>query len=145
MDSLNSFGLGTFVLISILFFLIGSRPNLFHLLCALLIAAFVIQTGKTLDPDRLGEWIVMTVGLTLYWFGLVIVRIMLTRSVSLHMLADYAKGDRKQTTSEGIATRLNDATHFGLMRADESRYTLTSFGKVIATIVAISYFILRIK
>ena len=145
MDSLNSIGLGAFVLISILFFLIGSRPNLFHLLCALLIAAFVIRSGKTLEPERLGEWIVMTVGLTLYWFGLVIVRIMLTRSVSLHMLADYAKGERKETTSEGIAARLKDATHFGLMRSSESGYTLTSFGKAIATIVAVSYFILRIK
>lgn len=145
MNSIDLFGFCAFVLITILFFLIGSRANVFHLLCAILIGAFVIRTGKTLDPDLLGEWIVMTTGLTLYWFGLVIVRIMLTRSVSLHMLAGYAKGERKVTASEGIATRLNDAAHFGLMRPGESGYTLTPFGKLIATVVAISYFILRIR
>jgi hypothetical protein len=145
MNSIDLLGLGAFVLITILFFLVGSRANVFHLLCAVLIGAFVVRTGKHFDPDLLGEWIVMTTGLTLYWFGLVIVRIMLTRSVSLQMLADYAKGERKQTASEGIAGRLNDAEHFGLMRPKESGYELTAFGKLIATIVATSYFVLRIR
>ena len=145
MNSVDLFGLGVSVLITILFFLIGSRPNVFHLLCAVLIGAFVFRTGKNLEPHLIGEWIVMTLGLTLYWFGLVIVRIMLTRSVSLHMLADYARAERGKTTSEGIATRLNDATHFGLMQGTESGYRLTPFGKLIATIVAIAYFLLRIK
>ena len=145
MNTIDLFGIGAFILITVLFFLIGSRANIFHLTCAALIAAFVIRTGKNVDPDLLGEWIVMTIGLTLYWFGLVIVRIMLTRSVSLQMLAVYAKGEQKQKTSEGIAGRLKDATHFGLMRANDADYTLTPFGKVIATIVAVTYFVLRIK
>jgi len=145
MNSIDIWGLGTFVLITILFFLLGSRPVFFHLLCAILIAIFILRTGKTLDPENAGEWIVLTTGLTLYWFGLVIVRIMLTRSVSLHMLAAYAKGDYRQNASEGIADRLKDATHFGLVRVKDRDYGLTSFGKIIGTVVAISYFILRIK
>jgi hypothetical protein len=145
MNSINLFGLSAFILITIFFFLIGSRANVFHLFCAVLIVTFVIRTGKHLDFAFLGEWIVMTMGLTLYWFGLVIVRIMLTRSVSLQMLAVYAKGEQEHKTSEGIAGRLNDAAHFGLMRADGSGYVLTPFGKLIATIVATSYFVLRIK
>jgi len=87
----------------------------------------------------------MTTGLILYWFGLVIVRIMLTRSVSLHLLADFAQGKHSATVSEGIAGRLKDAMHFGLVTADQDRYSLTLFGKLIGTIVAISYILLRIK
>jgi hypothetical protein len=145
MNLVDLFGIGTFTLITILFFLVGSRPVFFHIACAIFILIFVRQTGKHLDPEGASKWAVLTAGLTLYWFGLVIVRIMLTRSVSLHMLAAYAKGEVKQNMSEGIAGRLKDAAHFGLIRGNESSYHLTFFGQFIATIVAITYFILRIK
>jgi len=138
-------GLITFAAITIFFFLIGSRPIIFHAICAILLGGFVVWSGKSLNSDSIVEWILFVVGLMLYWFGLVVVRIMLTRSVSLQMLAGYAHGETRVTTSEGIAGRLKDATHFGLVRSENDHFGLTLFGKTISFIVASSYFVLRIK
>lgn len=145
MNFLNALALVTFILIAAVFFLIRSRPIVFHLICAFLIAAFVNWTGRTLMTSSIGEWILLTVGLILYWFGLVIVRVMLTRSVSLQMLSDYDRGQQTVTASEGIAGRLNDARQFGLVIAVDDEYKLTPFGRMIGAIVASSYVILRIK
>ncbi len=134
-----------FLGITFLFFAIRSRPILFHLLCAGLLVGFVWWTGRTLMAGSIGEWIIATVGLILYWFGLTIVRIMLTRSVSLHMLANYALGRETKTASQGIADRLQDARQFGLVSSTQDGYKLTAFGSFIAGIVAFCYWILRIK
>ena len=142
---LNIVGIGTFLLITILFFIVRSRPILFHLICSVLIAGFVFCTGRFLQAEQIGEWILLTVGLLLYWFGLVIVRVMLTRSVSLRMLADYDRGEVHNTASEGIASRFQDAATFGLVIGEQDGYRLTPFGKLIAWIVATSYGILRIR
>jgi hypothetical protein len=145
MTTLEILGLATFALISVFFFIVGSRTIFFHLLSAILLAGFVYWTGSELDTDSLGEWIVFTSGLILYWFGLTIVRIMLTRSVSLNMLAGYSRGELSATASEGIATRLKDMSHFGLISIPEDQCRLTPFGKSIALIVSSTYWILRIK
>jgi hypothetical protein len=145
MDLLTGFALATFVLITILFFLVRKRPVFYHLICAFLIGLFVHWTGRLLTGDRISEWLLLTVGLILYWFGLVIVRIMLTRSVSLRILSNYHHGQHTITASEGIAARLKDAKQFGLVLYRNERFRLTLFGRIIATIVASSYWILRIK
>jgi len=137
--------LAIFFLITLLFFVVRSRAILFHLLCAVLLAGFVFWTGPTLIENSPGEWIVSTMGLILYWLGLVIVRIMLTRSVSLRMLSNYAQQEQSESASEGIAGRFNDARHFGLVTAVNDGYRLTVFGRFISGIVALSYWILRIK
>ena len=145
MTFLEIYGLAAFLLISLFFFIIGSRAIFFHFVCAILLAGFVYWTGRKLDTDSLGEWIVFTGGLILYWFGLTIVRIMLTRSVSLNMLAAYSRGELAVTASEGIVTRLKDASTFGLTTTSDDQCRLTPFGKSIALFVASTYWILRIK
>jgi hypothetical protein len=145
MTSLEICGLAAFLLMTLFFFIIGSRAILFHLVCAILLMGFVYWTGRELDADSLGEWIVFTAGLILYWFGLTTVRIMLTRSVSLNMLAGYSRGELSVTASEGIVTRLKDASIFGLTTTSDDRCRLTPFGKSIALLVASTYWILRIK
>ena len=145
MNPLNGLALGAFFLISALFFIIRSSPILFHFGCALLIGGFVVWSGRSLTSDFIGLWLLLTLGLILYWFGLVIVRIMLTRSVSLRMLSNYETGQATQIASEGIAGRLADARHFGLIESAQDGYRLTGFGRMIAGIVALSYSVLRIK
>ena len=145
MNTLNVLGLATFIAMTILFFIVRSYPIIFHIVCAILIGGFVHWTGRKLQMSSMGEWTLLTVGLVLYWFGLVIVRVMLTRSVSLRMLADYDRREQSVTSSGGIAARLEDATHFGLMVAKGEQYVLTLFGRLIAGIVAFSYTILRIR
>lgn len=145
MNTFNVLGLATFIAMTILFFIVRSYPIIFHIVCAILIGAFVHWTGRKLHMNSIGEWTLLTVGLVLYWFGLVIVRVMLTRSVSLRMLADYDRREQSVTSADGIAARLEDATHFGLMVAKGDGYGLTLFGRLIAGIVAFSYTILRIR
>jgi hypothetical protein len=145
MTSLEICGLAAFLLITLFFSIVGSRAIIFHLVCAILLAGFVYWTGRELDTDSLGEWIVFTTGLILYWFGLTIVRIMLTRSVSLNMLAAFSRGELSVTASEGIGSRLKDASVFGLIASSDDRCRLTPFGKSIALLVASTYWILRIK
>lgn len=145
MDALNSLGIAAFLSITALFFLAGSRPILFHLMCALLISIFVHWTGRMLASFSIANWLLLTAGLVLYWFGLVIVRVMLTRSVSLRMLSNYESERASVTVEEGIAARLKDAKQFGLMAEGEEGFKLTWFGNIIATIVAISYAVLRIR
>jgi len=145
MSFLETYGIGAFLLLSFFFLVIGSRPILFHLICGILLCGFVFITGQKLEPKSLAEWTVYTIGLVLYWFGLTIVRIMLTRSVSLNMLNTFSGGEVSASPSEGIATRLQDAQNFGLISLSNEQCRLTPFGKLIAFIVATSYWILRIK
>jgi hypothetical protein len=138
----------TFLLITVFFVFLGSHAVLFHLLCTGLLTGFVFWTGRTLSSEFLPEWIVITLGLVLYWFGLVIVRVMLTRSVSLNMLAGYeqsGKQKKSESAKEGIAKRLEDGRYFGLVRVAENQYKLTLFGRLISFIVATTYWLLRIK
>jgi hypothetical protein len=145
MNTFNTAGMATFFAITISFFVIRSRPIVFHLICALLIMAFVRWTGPNLTLDSVGEWFLVTIGLVLYWFGLVIVRVMLTRSVSLKMLSSFDRPGQTANSGKGISARLNDARQFGLMTVEQEGRRLTLFGRFIATIVAFSYAMLRIK
>ena len=145
MNTFNMLGLATFLSITILFFLIRFYPIVFHVVCAILIGGFVHWTGRKLNMDSIGEWTLLTTGLVLYWFGLVIVRVMLTRSVSLRMLSGFDRQEQSVRSEEGIASRLQDATHFGLIVPSEKGYALTFFGRFIASIVAFSYLLLRIR
>ena len=145
MDNFNALGFAAFLGITLLFFIMRSRAILFHLLCAILMGSFVHWTGRQLIAGSVAEWLLLVTGLVLYWFGLVIVRVMLTRSVSLRMLGAYDRQEQTVTAGEGIFARLKDAKHFGLMMGEAEKYTLTFFGRLIAGIVAISYAILRIK
>ncbi|MCI0412536.1 hypothetical protein L0222_07005 [bacterium] len=128
-----------------LFYLIRSRVILFHLFSAAILAGFVVWTGRTLTAGSIEEWTLTTVGLLFYWFGLTIVRIMLKRSVSLQMLANYAVNHQTETASKEIASRLKDARQFGLISVTNDGYQLTAFGSFVAALVVVSYWILRIK
>ena len=87
----------------------------------------------------------MLCGLLLYWFGLLIVRVMLQRSVSLHLLLSYFQGRPAETIQEEVSGRFKDALFFRLVREDGSAFRLTLFGRFIATIVALFYAIVRIE
>jgi hypothetical protein len=137
--------IATFIGITLLFFLIRSRPILFHLCSAVLLVGFIAGTGRNLIAGSIGEWTLTVVGLLLYWLGLTIVRVMLTRSVSLRMLADHAVSQTTETVSEEIAGRLKDARYFGLVSMTDEGHRLTAFGSFIAGIVVLCYWILRIK
>lgn len=94
MSSLDLAGVGTFVLISIGFYFIGPRMIIFNMFCLAILAGLlmILHYLRPHSSTFTGEAFVLFVGLLLYWFGLLAVRTMLERSVSLNLLKSYVAG-----------------------------------------------------
>jgi hypothetical protein len=86
----------------------------------------------------------MVVALLLCIFGLLIVRVMLVRSVSLRLLARMDSGEN-ESMGEDIGGRLSDMRAFRLIQAaPDGKNTLTAWGWTVSTIIAVLYSLLRI-
>jgi hypothetical protein len=109
----------------------------------LIVAACAALTVPLVEWSRPSEWILLIVGLFLCVFGLLIVRVMLIRSVSLHLLSNILAG-KEGHMAEDIGGRLGDMRAFGLIRTDEGVSQLTAFGRLISGIVAVFYLLFRI-
>jgi hypothetical protein len=140
---LEIIGISCFFVISVLFYIVRKKLILYHASCASIVAAFIFY-GTTINPP-LSTFLLLTFGLAFYWFGLAIIRIMLTRSVSLNMLASFQKGSAGATAEEDVAGRLKDAQHYYLVRTADKTYHLTWFGWIFASLTAIAYYIFRIE
>src|SRR5262249_49347044 len=133
----------------LVFYLFPLRKNIFlnpYNLCSFLI--IVIFVGKTFQGYETfpTEWIVMTLGLILFWFGLFVVRIILRRSVSLSLLSRKGKSTGNQSVSAEIATRLKDLRTYGMVNeSSDEKFELKGFGKFMAGLVFLLYTILRIR
>jgi hypothetical protein len=111
----------------------------------MVVAIFIFYVLRYVDPAPLSQFLLITIGLAFYWFGLAIIRIMLTRSVSLNMLAGFQKGFGGSTAEEDVAGRLKDAQHYYLVHGSEKTFRLTWFGWIFASLTAIAYHIFRIE
>jgi hypothetical protein len=143
MNILQVSGLIAFIFLSLAFYL-ARRMSVFNIVCAAIMCGFLFWGVRIHQPFS-PEFFVMLFGLLLYWFGLLIVRVMLQRSVSLHMLLSYFQGRRAETIQEEVSGRFKDALFFRLVTEDGRTFRLTLFGRFIATIVALFYFIARIE
>ena len=85
------------------------------------------------------EAVLLVIGLALYFFGLLIVRVMLHRSVSLRMLAACDGGRAGEESRDDIRARLVDVERYRLAVKRDDRYGLTAFGRLIAGAVAALY------
>ena len=86
MDSLNWLAVAALALILVIFYFVRKIP-------AYLALSFVVAVGYAgataaqVDWHLPSEWMVIVIGLLFWSFGLLIVRLMLVRSVSLRLLA----------------------------------------------------------
>jgi len=137
------YGPGTVALIAMAFMVIRRVPA-FLTVGAAIVGGFAAATYPSLPAGRLPEWVVTTTGLAGWIGGLSIVRAMLSRSVSLQLLARI---DGRGTASFGdhIGDRLHDLRAFHLSRSVDGENELTPFGQLVAGIVAVSYWVLRIE
>lgn len=144
MRLLDFIALGGFAAISALFYAIRSELSVFNGAClaAIAVCAAAAWFGAVTDGS---QWSVTVVGLALYWFGLLILRTMLRRSVSLNLLSSYANAQTQRDIGSDIRGRLADAERHGLMRRDVSDYRLTRFGGAVAGIVALLYRLTRLS
>jgi uncharacterized membrane protein len=141
MSTLSWCGLGSLLLLAAIFCFVRRVP-VYLVLSTLLVAASAALTFPLVDWSRPSEWILLVVGLFLWVFGLLIVRVMLIRSVSLHLLATIFAGKQGHMV-EDIGGRLGDMRAFGLIRTTGDVNELTSFGRLISGIVALFYFFFR--
>jgi hypothetical protein len=137
-------GIICLLLISVMFYAIRKKLILYHIACALVVGAFVFYALRYADTT-IDQFVLLAIGLAFYWFGLAIIRIMLTRSVSLNMLASFQKGLSAATAEEDVAGRLKDAQHYYLVSTSDKTYQLTWFGWIFASLTAIAYHIFRIE
>lgn len=143
MDILNLYTLVTFVLICAIFYFVRKIP--FYVTgCALIIAVFLWRSYHVVQRAQTAEWLLAGFALILCSFGLLIVRVMLIRSVSLQLLARLAGGESAAGVSQDIGGRLKDMEYFQLIRRGEKN-ALTGFGWFCSTVVVIFYTIFRIK
>jgi hypothetical protein len=131
-------------LISAVFYISRGRLYLYTFLSAVILGAFAIS-GHTLASTP--EYFLTLVGVIFYFYGLLIVRIMLKRSVSLQLLARIAASDRRNLTlNPEIKGRFDDLVTYRLARTDQNQVChLTPFGKMVSTLVRVLYIILRIQ
>lgn len=137
-------GAACFLVIFLAFYFLRKGFLLYNIVCLSATAAFAVVCR---DHALTGEWLLMILGLLLYWFGMMAVRVMFTRSVSLNTLFSYRDGNPAQSMQEDIAGRLEDATRFRLIIAsqDDPHYRLTAFGRLCSFVVVVGYWLLRVE
>lgn len=128
--------------ISAAFYFVRSRIAFFNILCGFLIALFIILIFGF--PLASVEKLILVVGLMLYWFGLLAIRIMLRRSVSLQILENCVAG-RPVSIRENLASRLEDMIRYKLVHRHEGIFRLTLLGNFIALVVSFAYLAVRIQ
>lgn len=144
MTTLDLYGIVVFAVLVLLFYGVRSIP-LYVALALAIVGGFAAVTSGSTATVGWPTWLVMLSGLLLCAFGLLIVRTMLIRSVSLHLLRSIDSG-HADTFNEDIATRLSDMRALSLIRArDGDEHTLTSVGRLIAGGVAALYTLFRIQ
>jgi hypothetical protein len=142
MASLSWYGLGALALIGVFFYFVRKIPA-YVALCSLTVLGFAFVTFPLLDRERPSEWVVMTTALMLCIFGLLIVRVMLIRSVSLRLLRSIQEGHAERM-NEDIGGRLADMRAFRLIETREGLCELTPFGRLVGGGIAAFYSLLRI-
>ncbi|MDB4989413.1 MAG: hypothetical protein JWN04_4591 [Myxococcaceae bacterium] len=101
------------------------------------------------------ERAILVAGIALLAFGLLFVRLMFIRSVSLNMLRGIQSG-RVAGFGEDIGGRLGDMQRFRLVRTapepqevaraqGEELATLTPFGRLVSAVTSVLYALLRVK
>jgi hypothetical protein len=143
MAPLGWYVVGALALILAIFYLVRRIPA-YIALSAVVVVAFAAATFARVDWAYPSDWVVAVVGLFLCVFGLLIVRVMLIRSVSLQLLARIDSG-RQESIVEDIGGRLHDMIAFGLIRPmPDGTRGLTPFGRFVSGVVAVFYSVFRI-
>src|SRR5262249_21764459 len=109
------YGLGAVALMALVFYFVRRIP-MYIALCGAICAGFVALTAPSVDFSRPSGWIVMTAALLSASFGLLIVRVMLIRSISLNLLRNLDNATQS-TFTEDLGGRLGDMRKFRLIRA----------------------------
>ena len=142
MTTLSWYGIVALVLIVLVFYS-GQSIQADVTVSVAILGIFAGSTYASMNWHRHVEWIVMTTGLLLCIFGLLIARTMLTRSVSLRLLGRI-DGDGGLSFNENLRERVTDMRILRLIQTADGTNTLTVFGALTSSGVAILYSVFRI-
>ena len=143
MHALDWFGIGAVALLALVFYQVR-QVRTYVAAAATIVVIFGVATVSVDTLASAADRWLMISGLFAFALGLLIVRIMLIRSVSLLLLGSLGAGPR-DLFQHDIQSRLDDMRHFGLIARQGDRHELTSRGRLIAALVAISYALLGIR
>jgi hypothetical protein len=141
MTALDLYGLGALGLTGLVFCFVR-RISVYLALGTAVVVGLSVATSAS--SDLFLTRVVMTAGVAACLFGLLIVRVMLIRSVSLQLL-DRIDGARLDVFDDDIRRRLNDMRAFYLVRPTADRQALTAFGQLVGGFVAACYWLFRIR
>jgi hypothetical protein len=118
-----------------------ARANLFAFALASLSAIClpVLLDGVFSLDLPTNEKVVLVTALFLFATGLIFVRIILIRSVSLRLLVQQASESPTSTIEDDVAQRLEDAIRYRFARKEGPLYKLAVPGQITAATIAILY------
>jgi len=143
MTSLDAYGVCALALV-VLVFVCVRHVSVYAVLGLAVIGGFVLATSRSASADTASTRLVITLGLAAWVFGLLIVRVMLVRSVSLRLLAGIGSSSR-DVFDAGIRARIGDMQRFRLVRETAAGHMLTGFGELVGGLVAACYVVLGIE
>ena len=144
MNTIDDIGALCWCLMSVVFVAAGARFALLNAGCAFLVALVFTVCAFDARGLRDANAVALVVGLILYWVGLLFLRAMLDRSVSLHLLICCASNEEDPSIDERIAGRLDEAMRYRLVSPHAGMFTLTRSGAALSRMVASLYLMLRI-
>lgn len=130
------------------FYLTGRRLRLYLIGCGA-ITLFVALAGVRFDWNPGWEqWLIALMGIVLASSGLLTIRLMSMRSVSLDLLYRVAhedEGSWKKTYWEAVKKRLADIIRYRLGARVNGRLRLTGFGRFVANFIEVCYMVMGSK
>ena len=141
MIAMEWYGIGAAILLALSFYFV--RRVGWFVICGAAILAGFIGSSRSNGAQRASDWYVMTAGLLASFAGLLIVRLMVIRSVSLQLLGRI-DGAAAAAFHDEISGRLRDMRVCRLVRSTERGNALTPAGRIVAVVVAAFYRAFRI-
>lgn len=129
----DTLGIFSFLLISLCFFI---KKIWLYGIAILLILAISFLFGILIsDFKSYTTNFFLVSSLAIYGFGLLLIRIMLHRSISLFLLLNYKSSRRRSDINEHLNRRLDDLLQYHLAVKKSTYYHLTPFGRLISIIM----------
>lgn len=145
MISQDLLGIIAFALFTFLFFIVGYKEKVFAVLCSGIILGYGLSVWQFMGFSRFPEAVLVIIGLVLYCIGCINLRMIITRSVSLHVLMNPNSKQLVDQFRVEIGKRVVDITRYKLGVLQDAAFNLTLLGKFIASVVSFIYAVFGIK
>ena len=139
MDTVDIVGALCWCLITVTFVVARSRVRLWNAACAVFVTTTLIVCIADTRGLQNADALALVVGLLLFWVGLLIVRAMLNRSISLHMLICYIQSEDDSAVEARITNRLDEAVRYRLVRSESEIYALSRTGFALDRLMGMLY------